>query len=218
MKLVERLFALNPYRRARQLLWRASMAGLPRGERITRYSMYRRLAEVGPRLPFRTGSVLSISHSEKLAEVLGITPATLTQADYPDHTFLDLRFPDASFDFVVADMVLEHVEGNPQQAVDEARRVLRDGGISILTSVFDFPVHNYPGDFWRFTPDGLALLHRGFSEIIAVGGWGNPRVWEVLKDGMFIHGVPHASWHPYHRIATHNDPSRPICVWIVARK
>jgi len=218
MNFLQKLTALNPYRRARQLLWRASMVGLERGERITRYSMYGRLRTIGPRLPIHEGSVLSVSHSENLAEVLGIKPSKLVQADYPDHTFLDLRFPDASFDFVVSDMVLEHVEGNPQQAVDESRRVLRDGGVAVLTSVFDYPVHKYPNDFWRFTPDALAWLHRDFSQVIEVGGWGNPYVWQLIKDGMFIHGVPHAKWHPYHRIATHDDPSRPICVWIVAVK
>ena len=117
-----------------------------------------------------------------------------------------------------SDMVLEHVEGNPQQAVDEARRVLREGGVAVITSVFDYPIHNYPSDFWRFTPDSLSWLHRGFSQVLEVGGWGNPYVWELMKDGMFIHGVPYAAWHPYHWIATKNDPKRPICVWIVAVK
>ena len=217
-KFLKTLCALNPYRRARQLAWRTSMLGLARGERITRYAMYQRLRTVGGCLPFRSGKALSVSHSGKLLDVLGFEATELVEANYPDHSFVDLRFPDDTFDCVVSDMVLAHVVGNPQDAVNESRRVLRKGGIAVHTSIFMYPINRWPTDLWRFSPDALQWLHRGFSRIIEVGGWGNPYVWEVLKDGMFSQGVPHAKWHPYHRIAMRNDPERPSCVWIIAEK
>jgi SAM-dependent methyltransferase len=60
---------------------------------------------------------------------------------------------------------------NPQLAISEMFRVLRPGGIAIISSVFDFPIHNYPNDYWRFTPQGLRLLMSDFSplEIFSYG-------------------------------------------------
>jgi SAM-dependent methyltransferase len=194
------------------------MRGLSRGPHITRYYMYDRLDSIGPKLPNRTGRVLSISHSAKLAELVGLQPSEVVSADYPDHNILALRFPDASFDYVLSDQVLEHVEGAPQQAIDECYRVLRPGGIAIHTTCFINPIHAAPKDFWRFTPDALSLLHRNWSEIIEVGGWGNFEVWSVIQDGIRFVGVPHAIWHPLHQLAVKNDPKWPIATWIVAKK
>ena len=192
--------------------------GLPQGPHITRYSMYERLRSVGRRLQSRGGRVLSISGSEELVATLGLTPSELVAADYPTHNMLALGFPDSSFDYVVSDQVLEHVEGNPQRAIDECRRVLRPGGVAVHTTCFVNPVHGMPKDFWRFSQDALALLHEGWSEILEVGGWGNPEVWIVARCGLRFVGVPHAEWHPLHRLAVKNDPLWPIVTWVVARK
>jgi SAM-dependent methyltransferase len=194
------------------------MTGLRRGPHVTRYYMYRRLATVAAGLPSRAGTVLSISSSGRLVARLGLGTADVTRADYPEVDILHLPFPDASFDFVVADQVLEHVAGDPQHAVDECRRVLRDGGIAVQTSCLINPIHACPGDYWRFTPSGLVLLHRGWSQVIESGGWGNRKVWSLEAAGLRYEGVPHASWHPLHRIAMANDPDWPIVTWIVARR
>lgn len=198
--------------------WRLSMVGLPRGPHITRYFMYRRLREVGAALPSRDGDVLSVSHSQNLCDIVGIRPKSLTEANYPLHNFVDLRFPDSSFDFVVSDQVLEHVEGQPQKAVEESRRVLRPGGIAVHTTCFINPVHAVPSDFWRFTPDGLKLLCGRFSRILECGGWGNFEAWSYIRAGLRQDGIPHAKWHPLHRVATRNDPLWPIVTWVVAQK
>jgi len=194
------------------------MMGLARGPHITRYYMYDRLQSVGRRLPNRNGRVLSISHSGNLVELIGLRPSEIVHADYPEHNVLSLALPDDSFDYVLSDQVLEHVEGDPYQAITECHRVLRPGGIALHTTCFMNPVHGAPMDFWRFTPFALSLLHRNWSEIIEVGGWGNFQVWSVVHDGIRFDGVPHAKWHPLHQIAVDNDPLWPIVTWIVARK
>ena len=206
------------FRKFRQFAWKASLTGLDSGPHVTRYEMYRRLGLLGDRLPFRNGRVLSISHSEELINVLRLEPDEVVPANYPEHSLLSLDFPDASFDFVLSDQVLEHVEGSPYDAVSECQRVLRPGGIAIHTTCFINPVHLAPGDFWRFTPDALSLLHAGWSEIMEAGGWGNFRVWSVARHGLRFVGVPHAKWHPLHRIAVENDPRWPIVTWVAARK
>jgi len=180
--------------------------------------MYERLRSLGLALPKRAGRLLSISHSENLAELMGITPTEIIRANYPEHSLLSLNFADSSFDFVVSDQVLEHVEGDPQAAIDECHRVLRTGGVAIHTTCFMNPFHGAPKDFWRFTPDALALLHKDWSKTIEASGWGNLQVWSVVQDGMRFVGVPHAAWHPFHKIAVRNDPEWHLVVWVVAVK
>ncbi len=58
---------------------------------------------------------------------------------------------------------LEHVE-NVHQAMREIHRVLKPAGMVILSSVMNFPIHDYPSDYWRFTPKAFELLLKGFAE------------------------------------------------------
>jgi SAM-dependent methyltransferase len=57
---------------------------------------------------------------------------------------------------------LEHVE-NVHQAMGEIYRVLKPGGMVIMSSVMKFPIHDYPSDYWRFTPKAFELLLGKFS-------------------------------------------------------
>ena len=56
---------------------------------------------------------------------------------------------------------LEHVE-NVHQAMEEIYRVLKPGGMVIMSSVMNFPIHDYPSDYWRFTPKAFELLLKRF--------------------------------------------------------
>lgn len=68
-----------------------------------------------------------------------------------------LSFPDETFDCVVCSEVLEHVL-DPAQAAHEMIRVLKKNGTLVLTTRFMYPVHDAPGDHWRFTSYGLEQL------------------------------------------------------------
>jgi len=57
---------------------------------------------------------------------------------------------------------LEHVEF-ARKAVEEAHRILKPNGILVISSVMKFPIHDYPYDYWRFTPEGFRSLLKPFD-------------------------------------------------------
>lgn len=84
-----------------------------------------------------------------------------------------LSFGDGELGTALCLDTLEHC-ADPWTAVREMHRVLRpDGGICLISSVMQFPIHAYPHDYFRFTPDGFAALLAPFDGV-AVCGVGNP--------------------------------------------
>lgn len=76
----------------------------------------------------------------------------------------ELPFENESIDTVVLFQTLEHI-ARPEKAISEIFRVLRPGGILLLTVPFLYPLHDEPYDFTRFTNHGLVrvLEDTGFS-------------------------------------------------------
>jgi SAM-dependent methyltransferase len=70
--------------------------------------------------------------------------------------------PSARFDIVVCTEVLEHTQ-QPFDAVAELRRVLKPGGVLLLSTPYNFRIHGPLPDNWRFTEHGLRALLRGFA-------------------------------------------------------
>jgi SAM-dependent methyltransferase len=66
-----------------------------------------------------------------------------------------LPFAQDSFDCVLLLDVVEHLQF-PREALLEAARVLRPGGVLIVSMPFLYPVHDAPYDFQRYTGYGLA--------------------------------------------------------------
>jgi SAM-dependent methyltransferase len=193
-------------------------------EHFVRYEMYRRIQENTRALEFK-GRALSVSHSEHLCHLLGIKDEQITKADFPEQNLCRLSFSDSAFDAVVSDQVLEHIEGNPQSAIDETYRVLKAGGIAVHTTCFLIPFHGDKqfgapggGDYWRYTHHGLRLLHQKYTRIIAADGWGNPFVPLVTGLGLTRMPVPHATWHPLNKLARFNWDSYHYVVWVIAQK
>ena len=184
-----------------------------------RFSMYKILGEhARPLITSGKVRALAVSGSAVLTRIVA-PHATIEEVFYPEHNILSLPFADATFDLVVTDQVLEHVEGDPFLAVEECRRVLKKGGIAIHVTPFLIQIHGYPSDYWRFTPDGLALLCGRHSEVLLKDGWGNRYLWLLSWAGvLFGYKVPLGTWHPYHRIAVMNEPNYPVTTWVVARK
>ncbi|HMQ34138.1 MAG TPA: class I SAM-dependent methyltransferase [Chloroflexaceae bacterium] len=68
-----------------------------------------------------------------------------------------LPFQSASFDTVLCNEVLEHVP-EPARLLREAARVLRPGGVLLLTTPQTWGLHHEPHDFYRYTRYGLRHL------------------------------------------------------------
>lgn len=146
--------------------------------------------------------------------------AAVTEAYFPDIRMEALPYADNTFDYVIADQVIEHIEGDVQKAIDEARRVLKKGGVAVIATTFIQPIHWGPKDMWRFSPDALRYLCRDFSEIIQCEGWGNrfahalfflypkSRAWQV----------PEQKWSVARLFATTNDKCYPLTTWIIVKK
>ncbi len=81
---------------------------------------------------------------------------------------------DGSFDSAVCTAVLEHLE-EPEQALRECHRVLKEGGTAIYTVPFIWHLHEEPRDFYRFTKYSLQYLFdkTGFDvvELRALSGF-----------------------------------------------
>lgn len=197
--------------------FRASTLGQKTGPHVTRYYMYAHLGQHSEPRP-SDSRVLSVSHSEGLARLLGFADEQITDAAYPEYSMFDLPFGDGEFDAVVSDQILEHLEGDPKDAIDETFRVLKPNGIALHTTCFINPMHACPNDYWRFTPQALKLLTAKHADIVDVGGWGNPYVWLYSAIGLRFVPIPHARWHPGHWVATRNDPEWAISTWVLARK
>lgn len=71
----------------------------------------------------------------------------------------ELPFNAEEFDVILCMSVLEHLEG-PAKAILEMKRVLKVGGSIIISVPFMFPIHDAPGDYWRFTKYGLIQLFK----------------------------------------------------------
>ena len=64
---------------------------------------------------------------------------------------------DGRFTGVLCSEVLEHV-ARPWVALPKLRAAMKPGGWLIVTTLFAFPEHGFPDDFYRYSRSGLRLL------------------------------------------------------------
>ncbi len=80
-----------------------------------------------------------------------------------------------SFGSCVCAETLEHVT-DPAAFLQSVYSLLRPGAWIVITTPFAFPVHGFPRDYWRFTPQGLELL-------LNDAGFTRPQAWELEVNG-----------------------------------
>jgi len=84
-----------------------------------------------------------------------------------------LPLPDGAAGTVLCVNVFEHA-WEFRRGAEELRRVTAPGGLALVTAPFEFHIHAYPDDYWRFTPRALARLMGGFPSVL-VGWQGHPK-------------------------------------------
>lgn len=135
--------------------------------------------------------------------------ASYRRLEYPEFDLCDPSpTHDGRYDLVICEQVLEHVE-NPVTAVGNLKALCAPGGLLLVSTPFLIRIHPDPGDFWRFTPDGLKkLLECQGLRVEWVRSWGNRA---VVRGNFRV-------WAPYWPGRNlKNDPDLAVQVWALAR-
>jgi ubiquinone/menaquinone biosynthesis C-methylase UbiE len=111
------------------------------------------------------GRILDISSIGSFRSQINIASDHITIAQHPEVDVQRLPYESESFDVVISDQVIEHVQ-NPWNGVQKSYRVLKKGGIAIHTTSFVNFIHPYPSDFWRFSPDAIRYLSTNFADVL----------------------------------------------------
>ncbi|UCG54657.1 MAG: class I SAM-dependent methyltransferase, partial [Dehalococcoidia bacterium] len=117
---------------------------------LTRHYMYnhiRTCLDQHKLLPI-TGNILGISGITNFYNFMDMKRILLTEENYPEIDMQNMPYDENTFDFVISDQVIEHLE-DPMLALNESHRVLKIGGIAIHTTCFLNYIHFCPQDLWR---------------------------------------------------------------------
>ena len=125
-------------------------------------------------LPTIEGRVLDVGCGDKPYRRLLRGASSYVGLDVPDGGHADVvvqpgqpwPLEDSSFDAVLSTEVLEHAE-DFEHVLAEIARVLRPGGLAIITTPFIYNEHGAPGDFRRLSLHGATRLFPGWETVEA---------------------------------------------------
>jgi SAM-dependent methyltransferase len=119
-------------------------------------------------------------------------------ADIAENTAADVRLidgkldmQDGSADIVLSTQVLEHVT-NPMLYLEESCRVLKQGGLLLISTHGIWRYHPDPTDYWRWTGDGLKKIlgESGFNVLEVHGVMGLASMGVLLIQDAFLFKIP----------------------------
>jgi SAM-dependent methyltransferase len=138
--------------------------------------------------------------------------ASYRNISFPEYDLCDQPLELNKFDIIIAEQVLEHVLW-PFRAVSNLYKMLRPGGILVVTTPFLLRIHDEPADCSRWTEVGLKyLLAAGGFDLsnITTGSWGNRACVKANFDYW-------RRWIPWKHSLT-NEPEFPVVVWAFCTK
>lgn len=141
-------------------------------EMITRYAPYAKVPLVdlgGLAKPTIADYSITIQTGDQHARYITL-PNNAQPFDHIDPTYMILN-PEKGdppieelpsiyaekFGTVVCLNVIEHVE-NPFKVFDAIGKCMQPVSLAIISTVFSFPYHPSPRDYWRFSPECLRML------------------------------------------------------------
>jgi SAM-dependent methyltransferase len=203
--------------RAKRIGTEFSRFSLQCGHRLRRVLGYReeqwvRTAQIDEWVRF-----LSNIHVAKL-DALEISPADESRwRTFGFKSYQSVQFPPfdimtqtlgRTFDVVIAEQVFEHLK-DPYSAARNVWKMLNDDGVFLIATPFLIRIHNYPGDYTRWTPAGLEVFLTECGFDAEVKSWGNKKA--VIAN---LDKWPSYGW----RRDMTNQPDFPAVVWAFARK
>lgn len=159
---------------------------------LARYYNLKAVAEIVDKYKFK-GKVLDFGCGDKPykylfkygSDYVGIdfknysTNNCFPYSEAPDYYFpkdygknFKIPFPDESIDHLVTFQVLEHHQ-DPEKMFTEIFRVVKKGGLVLITVPFLGGIHGEPGDFQRFTRYGLKVRAEKYGQIMELKGQGS---------------------------------------------
>jgi SAM-dependent methyltransferase len=134
-------------------------------------------------------------------------------AKYPDFDVCERPLAENQFDLVIAEQVFEHVLW-PDRAAANVYKMLRPGGLFVISTPFLLKVHEFPLDLYRWTERGMRQLLEGAGfGVLSTASWGN-------RECLFADMKPGLGWTVYRpqKHSLHNEPQFAIVVWAFAEK
>ena len=132
----------------------------------------------------------------------------------------EIKSKPKSFQMVIATEVLEHCY-DPQKVVNEIYRVLKPGGICLISVPFMYHYHIAPGvkDYYRFTKDGLKYMFKKFSDV-ELKSQGNrfQLIWSNINQGGLISKFFLNIFNLLFSLKETKDSNYPLGYILVARK
>lgn len=186
---------------------------------VAQMSAPKRVLEVGSRTAINQEELANLRGLFPVSKYLGVDMQKGPGVEMVANAN-ELPLSQNSFELVLCLETLEHAD-QPWKVVKEIERVSKNKGGIILSSQQNFPLHNHPHDYFRYTPYGLASLikskaHKVIFAIsppfdrevelnpqhVVVVAW-NGDVWNEAKLKRALkQGIPYISGHkPYrHRV------------------
>ncbi|MGF6174361.1 class I SAM-dependent methyltransferase [Ensifer sp. 4252] len=133
------------------------------------------------------GEVMDLirTHLHPQATVFSTDIDPLRKPDFVDD-ITDTKLEAGSFDYVICAEVMEHVT-EPFKASENIHKVLKADGKAFISAPFQYPLHDAPHDYFRFTEFGLANLFKNFksAEVKPRGTWGTAILLLILRSLWF---------------------------------